>query len=147
MGHKYDYSEVEYKNGYTKIKIICKEHGIFEQLPTNHLQGQKCPICSNRFKFTNEIFIKKAQQIHGNKYDYSEINYINSHTEIKILCREHGYFNQMPLNHLKGNQCYKCSGIVKTNDDFIYKANKIHNNLYDYSKFFTNKYFNKIRYN
>ena len=132
--YKYDYSEVEYKNGHTKIRIICKDHGIFEQLPTNHLQGQKCPICSNRFKFTNEIFIKKAQQIHGNKYDYSEINYINSHTEIKILCREHGYFNQMPLNHLKGNQCYKCSNIVRTNDDFITKANTIHKNIYTYDK-------------
>lgn len=133
-GDKYDYSNVEYKNGYTKIKIICKEHGIFNQLPTNHLQGQKCPICSNRFKFTNEIFIEKANKIHGNKYDYSEINYINNHTEIKILCKEHGYFNQMPLNHLKGNQCYKCSNIVKTTEDFISKANTIHKNIYIYDK-------------
>lgn len=133
-GTKYDYSEVEYKNSYSKIKIICKEHGVFEQLPTNHLQGQNCPICSNRFKFTNEIFIEKAQKIHGDKYDYSEINYINNNTEIKIFCREHGYFNQMPLNHLKGNQCYKCSNIVRTNNDFIIKANTIHKNIYTYDK-------------
>lgn len=133
-GDKYDYSQVEYKDYGTNINITCKKHGTFKQSPSNHLQGQNCPICSNRHKFTNEIFIEKAQKIHGNKYDYSEINYINSHTEIKILCKEHGYFNQMPLNHLKGNQCYKCSNIVKTNDDFITKANTIHKNIYDYNK-------------
>uniref|UniRef100_A0A6C0HMM5 Uncharacterized protein n=1 Tax=viral metagenome TaxID=1070528 RepID=A0A6C0HMM5_9ZZZZ len=133
-GDKYDYTQVEYKNGNTKIKIICKEHGIFVQLPQNHLKGQNCPICSNRFKFTNEIFIEKAQKIHGNKYGYAEINYINNQTKIKILCKEHGYFNQIPMNHLKGNQCYKCSNIVKTNDDFIAKANIIHKNMYIYDK-------------
>jgi hypothetical protein len=133
-GEKYDYNDVMYINGNTKIKIKCKEHGVFEQLPTNHLQGQNCPICSNRHKISNDDFIEKAIKIHGNKYDYSEINYINSHTEIKILCKKHGYFNQMPLNHLKGNQCYKCSNIVKTTEDFIEKANIIHNQLYDYEK-------------
>ena len=129
-----DFIKIQNRLKDTKIKIICKEHGIFNQLPTNHLQGQKCPICSNRFKFTNEIFIENANKIHGNKYDYSEINYVNSHTEIKILCKEHGYFNQMPLNHLKGNQCYKCSNIVKTTEDFISKANTIHKNIYIYDK-------------
>ena len=116
------------------VLIKCIKPGIFEMTPNNHLKGQKCPICSGRNKVTNELFIEKAIKIHGDKYDYSLIEYINSQTNIKIICKEHGEFYQMPLNHLKGNQCYKCSGIVRITDDFIYKANKIHNNLYDYSK-------------
>ena len=130
----YDYSETEYIHGKEKIKIKCNNHGIFEMLPINHLKGQKCPTCSGRNKVTNELFIEKARKIHGDKYDYSQIEYKTAQTKIKIICREHGEFIQMPLNHLKGNQCYRCSGIVKTTEDFIYKANKVHNNLYDYSK-------------
>jgi len=133
-GKTYDYSETEYIHGKEKIKIKCNKHGIFEMLPINHLKGQKCPTCSGRNKVTNELFIEKAKKIHGDKYDYSQIEYVNAQTKIKIICREHGEFIQMPLNHLKGNQCYRCSGIVKTTEDFIYKANKVHNNLYDYSK-------------
>lgn len=129
-----DYSNVNYINGNTKIKILCKIHGEFKQLPMNHLKGRKCPVCSNRHKITNELFIEKANKIHGDKYDYSQINYINSQTNIKILCKEHGIFEQLPINHVKGNQCYKCSNIVKNTEDFIKKSNNIHKNLYDYSK-------------
>ena len=132
--HKYDYSKINYINGHKKIIIICKDHGEFEQLPCNHLVGHNCPICSNRHKITNELFIEKANKIHNNKYDYSEINYKNSHTLINITCKDHGIFSQMPLNHLKGNGCYKCSNIVKNTEDFIKKSNNIHKNIYDYSK-------------
>jgi hypothetical protein len=132
--NKYDYSQVEYINGSIKVKINCKNHGIFEQLPINHLRGQNCPTCSNRHKVTNELFIEKANKIHNNKYNYSEIEYINNQTNIKILCKEHGYFFQTPQNHLKGNQCYKCSNIIKTNEDFINKSNIIHKNVYEYLK-------------
>jgi hypothetical protein len=133
-GKTYDYSETKYIHGKEKIKIKCNKHGIFEMLPINHLKGQKCPTCSGRNKVTNELFIEKAKKIHGDKYDYSQIEYINTQTNIKIICKEHGEFIQMPLNHLKGNQCYRCSGIVKTTEDFINKAKKVHDNLYDYSK-------------
>ena len=132
--NKYDYSKVNYITGHKKIIIICKDHGEFEQLPCNHLAGQNCPICSNRHKITDELFIEKANKIHNNKYDYSEINYKNSHTLINIKCKDHGIFSQMPLNHLKGNGCYKCSNIVKNTEDFIKKSNIIHKNIYDYSK-------------
>ena len=123
-GKTYDYSETEYIHGKEKIKIKCNKHGIFKMLPINHLKGQKCPTCSGRNKVTNELFIEKAKQIHDDKYDYSQIEYINAQTNIRIICREHGEFIQMSLNHLKGNQCYRCSGIVKTTEDFINKAKK-----------------------
>ena len=131
---KYDYSKINFINTQTKLQIICREHGIFEQLPSNHIAGQGCPVCVNKIKVTNEMFIEKAIKIHGNKYDYTNINYVNSQTNINILCKEHGFFLQNPQNHLKGNQCYKCSDIVRTTEDFIEKANRIHKNLYDYSK-------------
>ncbi len=62
--NKYEYSLVEYKNAYSKVSIMCKKHGIFEQLPNNHLSGQGCPICSEskgekeirEFLNKNEIF-------------------------------------------------------------------------------------------
>ena len=67
-GDKYDYSLVEYKNNKTKIKIICKEHGIFEQSPYLHLKGSGCPKCyykklSNQNTFTINEFIEKAKNI------------------------------------------------------------------------------------
>ena len=82
---------------------------------------------------TTEEFIKKAKSIHGNKYDYSDVNYINNKTKINILCKIHRYFMQTPHGHLYGNKCPKCMKNYKYDiNKFIFKANKIHNNKYDY---------------
>jgi len=139
QGDKYDYSLVVYKNSYSKIKILCKEHGEFEQTPKNHLKGQGCPKCgiikknlSNR-KNTS-WFINKAKQIHSEKYDYSLVDYVISKTKIKIICKEHGEFEQIANDHLNGYGCPKCGKNKKlTTSEFIKSANKIHNNKYDYS--------------
>jgi len=136
--NKYDYSLIEYINSKTKVKIICPEHGIFEQEPGNHSFKQGCPICSNKNMSTN-IFIEKAKKIHNNKYDYSLIEYINSKTKVKIICPEHGIFEQKPNTHLTGRNCNKCANTIrgfkkKLNlDEFIEKAQLIHGNKYDYS--------------
>ena len=113
-GDKYDYSLVKYVNNKTKVQIICREHGIFEQTPNNHLSGNKCPKCKKNIMkevITLSIneFIVKAKEVHGDKYDYSRVNYINSHEKIEIICKEHGSFWQKPNNHLQGQNCYKCS--------------------------------------
>lgn len=68
-GDKYDYSKIEYKSAKEKVCIICAEHGEFEQIARNHLQGQGCPMCGGRVKLTAKDFIKKAKEVHGNKYD------------------------------------------------------------------------------
>lgn len=133
----YDYSKVEYVSSRTKIKIICPIHGIFEQLPSNHLQGQGCKKCYiNRQALTTNEFIEKAKQIHGNKYDYSLVEYINSSTKITIICPKHGEFEQKPIKHLSGQGCLKCFYLDKrdSQEQFINKANLVHNNFYDYSK-------------
>jgi hypothetical protein len=109
-GDKYDYSKVEYKNVQTKIKIICYNHGEFEQLPSKHLSNHGCVKCSGHYKKTSTDFINDAIQIHGDKYDYSKINYNNSQEKIIIICKVHGEFEQRPNNHLNGQGCAKCAG-------------------------------------
>ena len=135
-GDKYDYSLVEYKNALTKVKIFCSEHGIFEQKPGNHLFGQGCSKCSNNIKPNIKEFIKKAKKIHGNKYDYSLVEYQNNHTKIKIICLKHGIFEQTPKKHITRKQgCSKCVGLRRlSTEEFIKKAMEIHGNKYDYSK-------------
>jgi len=130
----YDYSLVEYKNNKIKIKIICPKHGIFEQRPDAHILGQGCSKCKNNFKYTKETFVEKANKIHNNIYDYSLVNFINIKTKIKIICPEHGIFEQSPDKHLYGCDCQKCKNNFKyTKETFVEKANKVHNNTYDYS--------------
>jgi hypothetical protein len=135
--NKYDYSKVEYIDNYSKVKIICPIHGEFEQKPNNHLKRkQGCVYCGGRYKFTINDFISKSYKIHGNKYDYSLVNYRNASSKIKIICPLHGEFEQTPSSHTDQQAgCPKCSKKYKyTNDEFVNKANEIHNNKYDYSK-------------
>lgn len=57
-------------------------------------------------------FIAKAITIHGLKYDYSQVKYLNVHTNITIICPNHGEFQQTPHGHLQGKGCSKCATIV-----------------------------------
>ena len=104
---EYDYSLVDYVNCKTDIKIICHIHGIFEQTPYSHLNGNGCPKCIGRNKTNNE-FIKESKEVHRNKYDYSLTEYKGNRKKIKIICTEHGVFEQTPHNHLSGFGCFKC---------------------------------------
>lgn len=81
-------------------------------MPNSHLVGSGCPICSKENKkaknLTNEIFIKQAESLHGNKYDYSQVNYKNAHTKVKIICKTHGEFFTTPANHTNKNGYTGC---------------------------------------
>lgn len=79
--------------------------------PCKHLESKYgCPKCAIRKRTKNlDKFIEDAQKVHGNKYDYSKVNYVNSNTKVTITCPIHGDFEQLPLNHLKGQGCPKCS--------------------------------------
>ena len=136
-GDKYDYSKVNYVNNSTKVTIICPIHGEFEQNMINHINGkQGCPKCGGTSKSTTEEFIEKSRKIFGDKYDYSEVNYINNRTSVTIICPEHGKFSQTPHDHLSNKiGCPKCGGTSKsTTEEFIEKAKRIHGDKYDYSK-------------
>lgn len=140
-GDEYDYSKVNYVNAKTKIVIICREHGEFLQTPAGHLSGRGCPICryiksSSASRKTKEQFIKDAKNVHGDKYDYSKVDYKNNRTEVCIVCPTHGEFWQRPDKHiLRGQGCPHCSGNAKRDiGSFIEDAKKVHGDKYDYSK-------------
>lgn len=141
-GDKYDYSKTKYgKNNREKVIIICPIHGEFKQEPVNHLNGQGCPHCYGKHKKTTEQFIEAATAIHGDKYDYSQVEYVNNSTMVKIICRQHGVFWQTPYGHINGQGCPICTreNISKKQrlgyDLFVQKAMKIHGKKYKYPFF------------
>lgn len=76
-------------------------------------------------------FIEKAKKVHGDRYNYDLVDYINNHTKIIILCERHGVFTQPPNRHLSGSNCRKCAHTITT-EEFVKKVNKVHNNKYAY---------------
>ena len=147
MIHKYiyDYSKVNYVDIFTKVCIICPIHGEFWQTPHDHLCGNDCLYCRNTKisetqRSTKEDFIKKAQEIHGDLYDYSKVEYVNNNTKVCIICKKHGEFYQRPSNHLAGKGCKKCalelSSAYQSDDkkSFIKKAISVHGNRYCYDE-------------
>jgi len=105
----YDYSLVDYINAQSRIKIICPIHGVFEQIPNNHLRDRGCKKCAGTVKSNTEEFIEKSKLVHNNFYDYSLVEYIDARIKIKIICPIHGIFEQVPNSHLNGNGCSKCN--------------------------------------
>lgn len=158
-GSKYDYSKVIYENRKTRVTISCPEHGDFEQTPDSHLRGSGCPKCAaakikeaaknfsppqlhnESTRWDTSRFIKEAKAVHGSKYDYSKVRYINTHTKVTIVCPKHGEFEQKPNAHVNNRRgCRKCShdlfsaNLSMDNNSFIVKAKKLHGDKYDYSK-------------
>jgi len=131
-GNTYDYSCINYVNLDTKVNILCKKHGEFNQSPEHHMKGHGCPFCGNVGRKTNEQYIEMAKKIHNNFYDYSHTKFISNKHKIKIICPKHGEFEQNTKHHLSGVGCPSCN--IVTTDDFINKSKYIHGNLYDYSK-------------
>lgn len=143
-GAKYDYSETRYVNRDTRVVIICREHGPFEQFPQNHLKGCGCNACgviraANHLRSNSNEFIRKARLKHGLEYDYSRVDYFNNHTEVTIVCRRHGDFEQIPQSHLAGRGCPICGQLRqaasrrRSAEEFIAAAKVVHGDVYDYS--------------
>lgn len=145
--NKYDYSKSVYIGSKYKVKIICPIHKEFEQKASIHLSGAGCYDCglvisATKNSITNDEFINKSKIKHNNKYDYSLCNYIKGTIKVKIICNKHNIiFKIRPSHHLsRDGGCKSCkvekSKIINTltNNEFIDKANKIHNFEYDYSK-------------
>ncbi|MCH7893541.1 MAG: hypothetical protein IH907_03400 [Proteobacteria bacterium] len=134
-GERYDYSQVEYVDGKTKVTIICPEHGPFSQEATSHLAKHGCPDCGGSKQNTTEAFIEKAKAIHGDRYDYSQVEYVNVHTQVTIVCPDHGPFQQVPASHLfQASGCPDCAGTKQlTTEAFIQKAKEVHGDRFDYS--------------
>lgn len=144
-GDKYIYDQTVYINNKTKVKIYCKEHGYFEQCASSHVNAEcGCPKCglergSNKLLKNTEYFIEKAKLIHGDRYDYSLVEYKNAKENVIIKCKIHGKFEQTPSNHHKGYGCPECGRLSigeklsSNSTTFIEKAKLIHGDKYDYS--------------
>lgn len=139
-GNTYDYSKVQYVNAQTKVCIICPKHGEFWQIPRCHVQGNGCPRCNGGVKDTKETFIEKALRVHGNTYNYDNVNYIKSSNPVEIICSIHGSFSQTPNDHLNGCGCPECGKLnniqkqTKSQEKFIQQAKEVHGNKYTYNK-------------
>lgn len=142
-GNTYGYNNFIYKDSQTKGYVTCHtdNHGDFLISPNNHLQGKGCPVCFGCAVLTIEEFIKRAKEIHGDKYDYSKVQYINNWTKVTIICPVHGEFEQIPANHLQCKGCNNCGNVdignkLRSNkEEFVEKAFKAHGGKNDYSKF------------
>ena len=143
-GDKYDYSKVNYINNSTKVCIIDEYGEEFWQMPSNHLKSQGTPknrydLIRKKLALTSEEFIERARKIHGDKYDYSKVNYINNHTKVVLICSEHGEFLISPDKHLSGRGCVKCSYVIRGKkqslgkEEFVKRAKEIHGDKYEYS--------------
>ena len=140
--NKYEYNEGKYVNTSTKTGIICPVHGEFWQKPNKHLLGRGCPECAKilikqKKRRTFQEFEEKANEIHNWRYTYHH-DYKNGTSKIVITCPIHGDFEQTPQKHLQGQGCPKCA-INKNADrtrlnkeEFIKRADIIHNSAYDY---------------
>lgn len=133
LDSEYEYDLIDYTNNRKKIRIKCKKHDLyFEQRPSDHLKGIKsCPECISNKKLSSETFILKSILVHGSKFIYDKVNYVNSKKEVIIICPEHGEFYQKPYLHLQGHGCDYCRKSYFKN--FLEKSKKLHNNKYDYS--------------
>jgi Zn finger protein HypA/HybF involved in hydrogenase expression len=142
-GGRYDYTRVNYINSYTKVTIVCRKHGSFGQRPDKHLFGQGCRKCADEVRSglqaaTVKEFVTAARKVHGRRYIYTGAVYKNRSTPLVIICRKHGQFRQMPMNHLKGSGCPKCAlascakKLTMTHAEFIKLARQKHGHRYTY---------------
>lgn len=112
-GNLYNYSKVNYINNRTKVIITCPIHGDFEQQTNEHLNGGGCSECGSERsadskRKTIQQFIDDATKIHGDKYTYQNVNYVNNKIPVSITCKDHGDFEQSPNSHLNGHGCLRC---------------------------------------
>lgn len=136
----YDYSKVQYEKLHSKVEIICNScNNIFWQTFAHHINGTKCPKCSiklrvEKSRLGKNEFLNRLSEEQNFLYDYSFCDFINFNTKINILCKKCDmYFLQSPEKHISGNGCPTCANCTQlTTDEFIQKANAVHNNLYDY---------------
>ena len=102
-GSRWGYSKVEYINQKSKVIIQCSSHGDFKQMPKSHIKGYVgCPQCHGMI-VTQKDFVSRGKLAHPDRsWDYSEAEYINMKTPIRLTCSEHGEYRQRAEKHLLG---------------------------------------------
>ena len=141
---KYSYNSTEYKSAHAQLTVTCPIHGNFLTRPANFLAGKGCKKCgrdlaaSKLFK-DRDFFIARAVAKHGDRYDYSKLEYTGIHDRGVIICKVHGEFSQSLNNHLKNGGCKLCGDEVRRakrllgGEEFLRRAKAVHGSKYDYS--------------
>lgn len=143
-GDKYCYDKIKNYLASSMIPIVCPDHGLFMMEPSNHLIGQGCKYCgmsrrANKCRSSGDEFVARAYRVHGNRYGYTQVNYINARVKVVIECAKHGPFQQYPDSHLAGRGCKSCG--VEQRGKFrelgmrvhIERAREKHKDFYDYA--------------
>lgn len=143
-GDRYDLSPTIYTYADSIVKAVCEKHGEFE-IPAKYLKSTRgCQLCgyenTGRLAASNTgLFLEKATKVHGDKYDYSLVEYTNANTVVSVICPEHGEFTQIPYNHLMGKGCRLC-GLESSKlsrvlyiEEVLERFENVHNGRYDYS--------------
>jgi hypothetical protein len=111
--HKYDYSHSVVTTMASKVDVVCPSHGIFQVALKDHLYRKTgCPSCkvarmlssrSGTFAgWDTQKFVTRAQEVHGDLYDYTDTVYVNAHTAVEIACPTHGVWTaHSPSEHLQ----------------------------------------------
>ncbi len=145
-GDKFTYERTIYIDCKTPITVTCPIHGDMQKMPAAFVMGRSgCRKCNGAAsRMSTAEFIKRANEIHGYKYDYSNVDYISTDSYVTIVCHckdelgiEHGGFRVTPHAHIgiMRSGCPKCSNKYKySTEEWIHKARRIHGNKYDYSK-------------
>lgn len=107
-GNKFIYPKFDYTNNKQKIEIVCCKHGSFFQAVKEHIKGGGCPKCAPNAKMNLDIFIRKAREKQGDKYDYSKVVYTKTDDPIIVSCPTHGDFETTAHKHLAGYGCIRC---------------------------------------
>lgn len=162
-GDLFDYSESVYVGAHVKLLIKCKKHGSFLIPPTRHLKKNGkggCKFCqsektSKRCRKSKSQFIKDAKKVHGDRYDYSLVDYKTAKDKVKIICKIHGLFKTTPDTHInKKRSCPSCGEKIKkqksdkralTQEEFISKARRVHGNKYNYDLTLYEKFHKRIK--
>lgn len=134
INSRYDYSKVNYINNYTKVCIICEEHGEFYQTPNSHLQGSGCPIC-NESKLEKEIaFFLEENDI---KYEYQKrfswlgrqsLDFYLPNYNIAIECQGEQHYRPVDFAN-KGDEWAKKAFLQISKNDYNKKRKLIENNI------------------
>ena len=134
-GDKYDYSKVLFETIKSKIHITCRDcNNDFFPIADNHLRGSGCPVCSGNATYSTEEVIQQFKIVHGEKFNYSKVRYVNAKTKVIIGCRKCGKdFLQTPSKHKLGRGCRHCRN-RDTQESIVEKFKGTHGNKYDYSK-------------
>lgn len=157
FGDKYDFSESVYKGYEEDVTYRCPEHDYITTKARNLIKGYGCKACSMKkvkaaLSKTQEQFIEEAKAMYGDRYDYSLVEYVNSATKVKIICPEHGIFEQTPNSHLQGKKCPRCAlneskslvcGVGINDYDGPVKINGVHIDSYNYWTYMLKRCYNE----